>query len=204
LLLTLHGTDALALDLFARAPNLQLLRTITIGSEAAVDSERKGRRSNNTFVTSITKATFWPHEGGAGAEFGRRTDEQQTVRALRGEVFVPTGSRLSFTFPRFTCMVKKFPLFFGDISLTTPRTHKYSLALLPPQMSGFAPASAPEGPLFTERVTITMANAPGVIPSSQIPPAYEAPITEGDYNITTGLLENGNQLLFPHHQHLFR
>jgi hypothetical protein len=64
-------------------------------------------------------------------------------------------------------------------------------------MPGFAPASAPGDPLLTECVTITMANAPGVTPSSQIPPAYEAPIAEGDYNITAGLFESGNQLFFP-------
>jgi hypothetical protein len=123
LLLTLHGTDVLALDLFARAPNLQLLRTITIGSEAtAVDSRKRLPWNDYKFYTSITKAVFWPHEGGAGAEFGRhaipRTDEQQAVRVLRGEIFVPTGLGQSFTFPQFTCRVKKnYPF-----SLVTPRS----------------------------------------------------------------------------------
>ncbi|KAH9972189.1 hypothetical protein BGW80DRAFT_1437699 [Lactifluus volemus] len=177
LLLTLHGTDVLALDLFARAPNLQLLRTITIGSEAtAVDSKKILPWNDYKFYTSITKAVFWPHEGGAGAEFGRhaipRTDEQQAVRVLRGEIFVPTGLGQSFIFPDFTC--------------------RYSIVLLQPKVPGFVPASAPlepfEDPLLTECVTITMSNAPGVTLSSQIPPSYEAPIIEGDYNIMSRLL----------------
>jgi hypothetical protein len=66
-------------------------------------------------------------------------------------------------------------------------------------MPGFAPAIAPEDPLVIERVTITLTNAPGVIPCSQIPPGYEFPADE-DFNVATGFLENGNQRFFHRHR----
>jgi hypothetical protein len=47
---------------------------------------------------------------------------------------------------------------------------------------------------------VTMANAPGITPISQIPPGYEVE-TEGDYNVAAGLLENGNQRFLLHHGH---
>ncbi|KAF8485983.1 hypothetical protein DFH94DRAFT_162838 [Russula ochroleuca] len=179
LFLTLHGTDTAALDMFASAPNLCLLRTIAVGSEAA--EERGTRRSNNTFVSSVASAVFWPHDASAS---GRDTAAEVAIgdpdtRTLRGELFVPRGSKQSFTFPRFAC--------------------SYSIALLPPQVDGFDPLTAPEDPLLTESVTITMASAPGIIPSSQMPPSYEV-LNEGNYNITTGFLENGNQRFLHHHQ----
>ena len=43
-----------------------------------------------------------------------------------------------------------------------------------------------------ESITVTMSNAPGVKPTSQIPPGYEVE-TEGNYDVTAGMLENGNQ-----------
>jgi hypothetical protein len=43
-----------------------------------------------------------------------------------------------------------------------------------------------------ERITVTMANAPGINPVSQIPPGYEVD-TEADYNVAAVLLENGDQ-----------
>jgi hypothetical protein len=108
-----------ALDLFAGAPNLQLLRTVTIGSEAA--DEHGVRRSNNTFVLCVARAVFWPHEAGSAAanEFGRDVLAEETtgtetesgdpgVRVLRGELFVPKGSKRSFAFPRFACRVRDF------------------------------------------------------------------------------------------------
>jgi len=65
-------------------------------------------------------------------------------------------------------------------------------------MAGFV-LTAPEDSLLTQNVTITMASAPGVVPSSQMPPGYDVQM-EGDYNVTTGFLENGNQR-FLHHSH---
>jgi hypothetical protein len=50
-----------------------------------------------------------------------------------------------------------------------------------------------------ERITITMANAPGITPVSQIPPGYEVD-TEGDYNVAAGLLESGDQRFMLFHR----
>ena len=58
---------------------------------------------------------------------------------------------------------------------------------------------APDEPLLTERITVTIANAPGIIPVSQIPPGYEVD-TEGDYNVAAGLLESGDQRFMLFHQ----
>ncbi|KAH9063997.1 hypothetical protein EDB87DRAFT_1557455 [Lactarius vividus] len=168
LLLTLHGTDIQALDLFVSSPCLHLLRTVAIGSEAA--EEAGLRRSNNTFVSNVAKGVFWPHEEAIG---------DPGVRALRGELFIPKGTKQSFTFPRIAC--------------------RYSVVLLPPQVPGFTSTTAPDKPLLMERITVTLANAPGIFPTSQIPPGYEVP-TEGDYNVATGFLENGNQRFLHHNR----
>ncbi|KAH9168854.1 hypothetical protein EDB89DRAFT_2115250 [Lactarius sanguifluus] len=175
LLLTLRGTDVQALDLFVSSPCLHLLRT---------RPRRTGlRRSNNTFVSSVAKGVFWPHEVGAGARAevgsGKEATGDPGVRALRGELFIPKGTKQSFAFPRLAC--------------------RYSVVLLPPQVPGFTPTTAPDGPLLMERITVTLANAPGIIPTSQIPPGYEAP-TEGNYNVATGFLENGNQRFLHHNR----
>jgi len=121
-LLTLRATDVQALDLFASAPNMQLLRTVAIGSEAF--EEHGVRRSNNTFVVGVARGVFWPHEAGTAitheseseSESGRDRrepvviaagtgDSDSGVRALKGELFVPRGSKPSFAFPRFACRV---------------------------------------------------------------------------------------------------
>lgn len=177
LLLTLRGTDVQALDLLVSAPRLHLLRTVTIGSEAAAEAGL--RRSNNTFVTGVAKGVFWPHEARAEGEANVGAGDPG-VRMLRGEVFIPKGAKQSFAFPRFAC--------------------RYSIALLPPQVSGFTSTTASEEPLLVERIMVTMANAPGITPISQIPPGYEVE-TEGDYNVAAGLLENGNQRFLLHHGH---
>lgn len=45
-----------------------------------------------------------------------------------------------------------------------------------------------------QRITVTMASAPGITPTPQIPPGYDADVeTGGDYNVAAGLLENGDQ-----------
>jgi hypothetical protein len=81
----------------------------------------------------------------------------------------------------------------------TNQTNKqYSIALLPPKMAGFVLA-APEDPLLIQNVVITMAGAPGVIPTSQMPPGYDVQM-EGSYNVTSGFLENGDQR-FLHRSH---
>jgi hypothetical protein len=200
LFLTLHGTDTTALDMLASAPNVCLLRTIAIGSGAA--EERGARRSNNTFVSSVASAAFWSHDdagaapNGLGAAAGDVSDPG--TRTLRGELFVPKGSKQSFTFPRFACSVSS-PLLPCRNLPSRNKRRQYSIAFLPPNLAGFIPITAPEDPLLTERVTITMASAPGVIPSSQMPPSYEV-LTE-NYNVAAGYLENGNQRFFHHPPH---
>jgi hypothetical protein len=103
LLLTLRGTDVQALDLLVSAPRLHLLRTVTIGSEAAAEAGL--RRSNNTFVTGVAKGVFWPHEARAEGEANVGAGDPG-VRMLRGEVFIPKGAKQSFAFPRFACRVR--------------------------------------------------------------------------------------------------
>ena len=50
-----------------------------------------------------------------------------------------------------------------------------------------------------ERITVTMANAPGITPVSQIPPGYEAD-AEGGYDAAAGLLDSGDQRFMPFHR----
>ena len=47
-----------------------------------------------------------------------------------------------------------------------------------------------------ERITVTMVNAPGITPVSQVPPGYEVD-TEGDYDVAAGLLDSGDQRFMP-------
>ena len=108
----------------ASAPNLCLLRTIAVGSEAA---EKRGtRRSNNTFLSRVASAVFWPHSTGTTSnEFKRDPDADAGVttacdpgtRILQGELFVPFGTKQSFTFPRFACSVSQFLFFLVKICL---------------------------------------------------------------------------------------
>ena len=112
LFLTLHGTSAQTLDMFSNAPNLCLLRTIGLGSEAA--DEYGARRGNNTFVSNVAKAVFWPHDTCTApdglkrdmdADAGVATAGDPGIRTLEGELFVPKALKQSFTFPRFACSV---------------------------------------------------------------------------------------------------
>jgi hypothetical protein len=91
-----------ALDLLVSAPRLHLLRTVAIGSEAA--EEAGLRRSNNTFVSSVAKGVFWPHEARAevareGANVGRGTqvfgccEEKCSFRRGRSSPLRFRGSR---------------------------------------------------------------------------------------------------------------
>jgi len=118
--------DVQALDLFVTALRLHLLRTFAIGSAA---EEGGLRRSNNTFVTSVAKGVFWPHEAGdgAGAEVGSGKEGivgtgDPGVRALRGELFIPKGTKQSFAFPRCACRVSSF--------LSTSTSRPYSAMTL--------------------------------------------------------------------------
>ncbi|KAA1477188.1 hypothetical protein DENSPDRAFT_808294 [Dentipellis sp. KUC8613] len=167
--LTLRSTDTQALDLLSSpgAPLVQLTRTVALGSDAT--DERAARRSNNTFTAAVGRAVFWPEEQQPAGGMERR---------LRGELHVRQGTKPSFAFPRFVV--------------------KYDLTLLAPRVSGFAVQNArPGDALMSQRVTITLSNAPGIIPVSRAPPGY-GDEAEGDYNVATGFLENGDQRFLSH------
>ncbi|KAI0067293.1 hypothetical protein BV25DRAFT_1795158 [Artomyces pyxidatus] len=169
--LTLRGTDAQALDLLAKAPAVYLRRVVAIGSEAT--DESVARRSNNTFISTVAKAVFWADQTAGAGEEGAPT----LAKTLQGELFVPKGMKPTFSFPRFAV--------------------KYELVMLAPQIPGFVPTNASE-PILFERITVTLAGAPGVVARSHVPPGYVAPV-EADYNVATGFLENGNQRFVHHH-----
>jgi hypothetical protein len=114
-----------ALDLLARTPNLHLLRTVAIGSETAAERGLWRCHRNNTIVSSVAKGVFWPHEAGAAAEFGQHaiaSEGDRGVRVLRGELFVPKGSKQSFTFPGFACRVNSSIYFFLNTVSHTQKT----------------------------------------------------------------------------------
>lgn len=150
LFLTLHGTDTTALDMLASAPNVRLLRTIAIGSGAA--EERGARRSNNTFVSSVASAAFWSHDdadaapNGLGAAAGDVSGPG--TRTLRGELFVPKGSKQSFTFPRFACSVS-FPPFLPCRNLPSRNEQTTTVfhCLSAPRFGWFHPDNCARGSL---------------------------------------------------------
>jgi len=88
LLLTLRGTDVQALDLFANAPALQLLRTVVIGSEAV--DENGVRRSNNTVRLLAAR------RAAASCDPG--------VRVLRGGLFALRGVQKTVVRVSAVCM----------------------------------------------------------------------------------------------------
>lgn len=134
---------------------------------SGASDEAVPRRSNNTFYSTITRAAFFPSE-----------DIGKTGKiTLQGELHVPKGIKSSFTFPRLSL--------------------KYIIALLPPRIAGFVPSMDANEHLISERVTITLASAPGIRMRSYAPPGYVQE-TEIDYNVSAGYLENGNQR-FLHH-----
>jgi hypothetical protein len=127
LYLTFASTDAQALDLLAspRAPNLVIVRTLAIGSNATNVSAP--RRSNNTFLEECGKAYWWPaeespaevaargekglgweDEGNDGEESiaGRKTGK----RILMGELEVRKGLRPTFSFPKYCVWVSRYHL----------------------------------------------------------------------------------------------
>ncbi|KAI0052249.1 hypothetical protein FA95DRAFT_1483827 [Auriscalpium vulgare] len=175
LLMTLRGTDAQALDLLAAAPHVQLQRVVAIGSDAT--DESVARRSNNTFIAVLAKAAFWPDE--AMAEANKKNGSGASgIKVMQGELYLPKGIKPTFSFPRLSV--------------------RYNLVVLPPQVSGFVPSVPVAEPLLSERITVALANARGVVPRSHVPPGYAVEI-EGNYNVATGFLENGNQRFLGHH-----
>lgn len=78
--LTMRSTDKQALDLLAAAPDVRLVRIVALGGSST------DRRSNNTFLNPIARASFWPREKEGG----------ELERVLQGEVSIPKGVKQSF------------------------------------------------------------------------------------------------------------
>ncbi|EIM91107.1 uncharacterized protein STEHIDRAFT_152778 [Stereum hirsutum FP-91666 SS1] len=184
LLLTLKSSDSQALDLFTSpsATNscLFLRRTVALGSHATDESVQA--RSNNTFTATVARAVFWPHEQGNSHEHPNDSDVDESkgggVRSLRGEIYIAKSVKPSISFHRFSL--------------------RYDMVFIPPQATGFIPSAPQDEPLLAERVNISLSNAPGVQPRSHAPPGYTDPMV-GDYNVTAGYLENGNQRFYHRH-----
>lgn len=118
-----RGTDVQALDLFASAPNLCLLRTVVTGSGAT--DEHDLRRGNNTFDSTIAKkrrvlvARNWRRGRRIGEGRHREAGRSDSgVRPLRGgNSSSRRGRNCSFAFPRFACRVGDLSVFFFSYSL---------------------------------------------------------------------------------------
>jgi hypothetical protein len=99
----LESEDSQALDLLSSptAMRVELIRIITMGSEAtAENSERKS--SPNYVATVASRAYFWNiHEPGEG----------QNCRILQGEVDLETTLKPTFVFPRLSIEVSAFTYF---------------------------------------------------------------------------------------------
>lgn len=76
---------------------VELIRLLTIGSEAAV--ERSERRSDNHIATVVCRAYFWSvHEPG----------EDKNRRVLQGELDLETQLKPTFIFPGLSVEVSLF------------------------------------------------------------------------------------------------
>ncbi|KZV63883.1 hypothetical protein PENSPDRAFT_656964 [Peniophora sp. CONT] len=160
--LTLKSTDKQALDLLSTAPDVRLVRTLALGGTSTE------RRSNNTFLNPIARASLWPREKESG----------ELERVLQGEVSIPSGVKQSF-------VANKVALY-------------YDILLMQPKIAGFAPSATASGSIASHTIEITSAPAPGVQMRSFLPPDYQQPEAYENFNIATGLLENGN-FRFLHH-----
>ncbi|VDB85711.1 unnamed protein product [Peniophora sp. CBMAI 1063] len=160
--LTLKSTDKQALDLLSVAPDVRLVRTVAIGGPSTE------RRSNNTFVNAVARASFWPREKQGG----------EHERILQGEVSIPKGAKQSFVA--------------NKVSLS------YNLLLMQPKLPGFEPTSTPGGAIVSQPIEVVSSSVPGVQVRSFLPPGYQEPEAYENFNIATGLLENGN-FRFLHH-----
>ena len=81
--------------------------------------------------------------------------------------------------------------------LTVLNSLQYDLLLMQPKLAGFEPSST-IGTIASQTIEIVSASAPGVQARSFLPPGYEEPEAFSNFNIATGLLENGN-FRFLHH-----
>ncbi|KAI0319527.1 hypothetical protein OF83DRAFT_1109896 [Amylostereum chailletii] len=180
LFLTLRSTDVHALDLLAPGMNVRLARLLAVGNVAT--DESVARRSNNTFVTPVAKAVFWPASPPSPDLDKARVENGE--RILHGELHIPKGVKPSFVFPKISM--------------------RYQVLFFPPMSSGFVSSTPPDTPLTAEPVTITLHKPPGVVYRSFAPPGYDVAPDPVNFNIATGFLENGNQRFIEighHHQY---
>lgn len=191
---TLSSANAAALDLLSapRALTAQLTRTLAIGSAAMDTAGASVRRSNNTFVVPFGRAVWWSAPG----------SPEDGVRRLRGEIQVRRGLKPTSVFPRHSVWVSTSPSFLGEPRLIAMWFYgQYDVLLLPPSAPGFATVGDAAEPLHAERVAVTTGSAAGVAAArSRAPPEY-ANEPEENYNVSVGLLENGNQRFLGHHGH---
>jgi len=130
------------------------------------------RRSDNYFQENSGMGYFW-----LSSQETHPPDPKTKV--MQGEMEIHRSLKPSFIFPRFTI--------------------EYSLDLLQFQTPGFVPTS--NEPLLSIPVKIANRNPPGAVtPVSYAPPGYEKPKAV-NYNMSVGLLENGNQRFVHYHGH---
>ncbi|KAI0034729.1 hypothetical protein K488DRAFT_44744 [Vararia minispora EC-137] len=168
LFLTLKSVDKHALDLFGSSQHdVRLMRVLAHAHDAA------DMRSSNTFLTMTGSAVFWPHHA----------KNTQGTRAMYGELHIPKGTKQSFTFGKISLI-----LWFRGCS----NSPQYQLMLMSPTVAGFSQPKASAAPLTSQTITVTVAAPKDVIIRSLLPPQYSDVHENPNFNLTTGLLENGN------------
>ncbi|KAF9267939.1 hypothetical protein L218DRAFT_941314 [Marasmius fiardii PR-910] len=97
-----------------------------------------GGKKNNALKTAVGEATFW----------SSRSNRNNGVRYLEGELEIPAGLKPSFNFPRLAI--------------------QYTLEMLPFEVTGFT-ASSDTGRAISEPITLTTMQTPGLITRSYAP-----------------------------------
>nr|GAT45282.1 predicted protein [Mycena chlorophos] len=167
--LTLKGTDEVALDTLSNPKAVRMHLVRSMGLGSDAMDDSIKQRSNTFIQTGAGQAYFWNATEGA---------KEPGKRILQGEVELKKSVKPSFVFPRFTV--------------------RYTLNMLPFDITGFVQQADKKDALLSESVKIATRHIPGIVPRSYAPPGYEKP-PESDYNAAVGYLENGNQRFFHHH-----
>ncbi|KDR85823.1 hypothetical protein GALMADRAFT_234914 [Galerina marginata CBS 339.88] len=163
LIITLSGEDPHALDVLAHPSAVQLRLRRSMATGREATDDDGARRADNHFVEDFGSAYFWPSRQGA---VGLNT------RVMEGELELLKSLKPSFKFPNVTV--------------------RYSLDLLGFTATGFVANEDNDAVLLKEQVTIVTRQIIGLVSYSYAPPGYEKP-QGGDYNMSMGLLANGNQ-----------
>ncbi|KAG5636658.1 hypothetical protein H0H81_007277 [Sphagnurus paluster] len=160
LYLTLKSENIQALDTLCSpdAVQLHLLRSLGWGLDATQLTTKS--RGKKFAISPVSRATFWPREPG---------EQQPHERKLEGEIELSNALKPSFFFPRLTIM--------------------YHLNMLPFTATGFR-STNPDSDgavLMSEEVEIATQQTPGILPHSNIPPAYKL-AERTDYTKAAGYL----------------